>query len=159
MGLMENEKDEANWVVEPEDIRADKQTIASLCLQQINRLNYLTSLGLSGCEPEKMSQMASGILIGLAALETMLMPELSEEYKQKVIPIKEKLFAPIKKRGNEISGQIFVWETAPFYAVIKAMEWYNLLTQEASKTNLYPTKEMGWEAGVGPFDRTTARSH
>lgn len=159
MSLEENNENDSGWeLMDVEDIRSDKITIASLCLQQINRLNYLSSLGINACEPQKMVQIANGIIFGLAFLETMLMPELSEEYKQNAIEIKQKLFEPIQTKGDKtnLRNHIFLTESAPFYALKYSIAWYQLLTKEASNTNLYPTKSIGWEAGVGPYDRKNA---
>lgn len=158
MGLNSEGKEKNYFLQDPEETRSDKITIASLCLQQINRINFLVTLGLAKSNEENIGFTADGIIFGLSAFESMICSELNDKYFIKANPIKEKLFTPTTKKSvvggaSTEEGLIFLTEIAPRYAIKYAMQWYLLLTKAASKTRLYPTKEeLHWVMGEGVTD-------
>lgn len=160
--MSENQNEDNYLSIEPESISADKMSAQFLVLEQINRLNYLSTVGLANANKEKQKQIANSFVFGLTALEALVSPYLSEEYQEKSEGIKAKLLNPagimlttseheckntqayskiIENARNNPSKYYFLAENTPTICLQIAMQWFSLLLQEASKTSLYPTAQ------------------
>lgn len=150
--------------LQPEDIKADKLTIKTIMLAQLNRLDFLLSVGLGqAVSKEKMKACAYGTMFALASLESLMANVLQEDedYLQKAEPIKQQLFTPsgykasivapeknsvqwqayIKGLQDNYSKHVFLCETAPAYSLQLCMMWYSLLVLKFGTIGLIPTKD------------------
>lgn len=152
---MQEKQDVVSDFLAPEDISGDHSSISFLVSRQLDRINFLLSIGASSNDKE--ASVARGLVFGLGGLEGLLAPYLPQSYFEKAEKLKTPLFeragvrlSPQEKQlkgdaytaiSEDLSRHYFLSEHAPSYCIFQCLKWYNLLCLEGSKTSLYPVRE------------------
>jgi hypothetical protein len=98
-------------VISPEDIRADKMNLEYLILQQLNRINFLLTVGVSNTGERKPSgSVNSAVIYGLRSVESLLQNHLKDdqEYSEQAGEIKSSLNYTMDC-VNDVDGPLAKW--------------------------------------------------
>lgn len=126
---MENE---GFTVLEPEEITAEKITVNYLILQQLNRINFNLSVGLTNTYDKRpVRQVIVGVVYGLRSIESMMANVLSEEYYEKALELKRNLDTVNFRRISTVDNAV--------------TKWFDLLVGEFHKINLIPLPEKDFD--------------
>jgi len=115
-------------VLEPEEIRAEKVTVNWLIMQNLNRINYILSIGLAMAgESRLMSNVTASVRLSLRAIESLLVNDLDEKYYAEAEKLKKQL-------PTRLDSTIGVNNAL--------MRWYDLIVRQLVKVNLVPAKQV-----------------
>ena len=117
--------------MQPEAITAEKANIKHLLMQQLDRVNFLLTIGLSTTTESRVTgNITRGTLFGLRSIESMMCTDLEQEYYDKAVEIKAALPQSL---------------TMPRSIDNPITRWYDLLVKHMHKLDMIPAKKI-------PFD-------
>ena len=118
--------------MQPEAITAEKANRKHLLMQQLDRVNFLLTIGLSTTTESRVTgNITRGTLYGLRSIESMMCNDLEKEhYYDAVIELKAALPQSL---------------TMPKHIDNPITKWYDLLVKNMHKLDMIPAKKI-------PFD-------
>lgn len=117
--------------MQPEAITAEKANIKHLLMQQLDRVNFLLTIGLSTTTESRVTgNITRGTLYGMRSIESMMCNELDTNYYTDAIELKAALPQSL---------------TMPKHIDNPITKWYDLLVKHMHKLDMIPAKRI-------PFD-------
>ena len=125
---MEDENKDIAGSIRPEDARSPQNSINYLLVRQLDRLDYLLTLGLSRSDnpTDNIRRVYYPLLFGLYSLEKLLSNDLSEDYKTKTEILKDEL--KTNKFNEDSFYQCMLW----YETIIKELP--SIMLPKKSKT-------------------------